>query len=152
MNQQTIQGNWNYLKGEIRKEWSDVTGRELDEFEGSLEQLVGMIQTRTGQAREEIEEKISEFAREASETEEDGQSLTGTLSEKASAYAEKANEAAEQAAQAVNQTAEQAAAKLRAKYQEAEQVVKSKPMEALALSFAAGLVFGVGATMVLRSK
>ena len=138
MNSQTLRGDWTQLKGRIRQQWGDITGDELDGFEGNVEQLVGMIQEKTGDAREAIERQIRNFA-------EAGSNGTAHLRQRA-------QEQVEYAATTAQQAAEQAADAIRSKYQEAEQVVKRKPMESLAMTFAIGLVCGIGATLVLKSK
>lgn len=145
MNEQTIQGNWNQLKGKIQRQWGQLTEDELDEFEGNLDRLVGMIQEKTGQAREMIEDRIASFTGESVGTLE-------SVGDSVSAFAGQATEYAQYAASAVQETACHARETLRDTYHEAEQRVKQHPLEAIALTFAAGLVCGIGATLVLRSK
>lgn len=147
MKQQTAEGNWNQLKGKIRQQWGDITGDELEQFEGNLDELVGWIQEKTGEGRESVEEHIAQFAQQIA----DGEEASEPTSD-AEVLTRQAQQLAEQASAAVQQKAEQAADAVRGKYREAESAVRERPLESLALTFAAGLVVGVGATLILRSK
>jgi uncharacterized protein YjbJ (UPF0337 family) len=59
MNQDTIQGKWNEIKGEIRKVWGNVTGDELEQTKGDLTSISGIIQQRYGQRKEDVSEKLN---------------------------------------------------------------------------------------------
>ena len=65
INAQTIQGEWNYLCGLARRRWSQLTEDDLGAVEGNIEQLVGLIQQKTGEGREAIETFFSERPRAA---------------------------------------------------------------------------------------
>lgn len=60
MNTLQIKGNWNIAKGKLKQKWADLTDDDLDYIEGKEDELVGRIQKRTGQAREDIEKAIRE--------------------------------------------------------------------------------------------
>lgn len=53
-----IKGNWNVLKGKLKQKWADLTDDDLTYVEGKQDELVGRIQKRTGQTREEIQRVI----------------------------------------------------------------------------------------------
>jgi uncharacterized protein YjbJ (UPF0337 family) len=55
MNEDTVKGKWNQLKGEIKRKWGKVTDNDLLEAEGNVDKLVGTIQERSGERREEVE-------------------------------------------------------------------------------------------------
>ena len=57
--QQTI-GNWGELKGRVKERWGQLTDDELHEVEGNYDQLLGLIQQKSGEAREEIERTVCE--------------------------------------------------------------------------------------------
>ena len=44
MSGDTLQGQWNQLKGKVRQEWGTWTNDDVDVIEGQSEQLVGRIQ------------------------------------------------------------------------------------------------------------
>ena len=55
MNEETLKGKWNQLKGEIKRKWGKVTDNDLLEAEGDREILIGTIQHRSGEQREAIQ-------------------------------------------------------------------------------------------------
>jgi len=60
MNTLQIKGNWNIAKGKLKQKWADLTDDDLDYVEGKEDELIGRIQKRTGQTREDIEKVIKE--------------------------------------------------------------------------------------------
>lgn len=45
-NKYELRGNWNQLKGEIKKTWGKLTNDPLTQAEGDYDILIGMIQER----------------------------------------------------------------------------------------------------------
>jgi uncharacterized protein YjbJ (UPF0337 family) len=60
MNKLEIKGNWNIAKGKLKQKWGQLTDDDLDYAEGKSDELVGRIQKRTGQTREEVERSVRE--------------------------------------------------------------------------------------------
>ena len=58
-------GNWNQLKGKVKQRWGQLTDDELSEVEGNVDQLVGLIQQKTGDARETIQQVVDELSESA---------------------------------------------------------------------------------------
>jgi len=56
-----IKGDWNIAKGKLKQKWAKLTDSDLTYNEGQQEELLGRIQKRTGETREEIEKAIKEF-------------------------------------------------------------------------------------------
>lgn len=52
------EGRWDQLTGKAKQTWGDLTDDDLDVAEGNYEEFVGKIKERTGESREEIEEKL----------------------------------------------------------------------------------------------
>ncbi len=52
INQQTILGNWNEIKGKLQSKWGSLTDDDLTVFNGNVDQLLGAIQKKL--ARREI--------------------------------------------------------------------------------------------------
>ncbi|MCB0071442.1 MAG: CsbD family protein [Caldilineaceae bacterium] len=63
MNQQTLQGKWNQLKGSVREQWGKLTDDDMDKAQGNYEQLVGVIQERYGYARDRAEREVDSWMR-----------------------------------------------------------------------------------------
>ncbi len=61
MNWNTVEGNWEELKGEIKKQWNKLTDHDINEIEGKREKLVGAIQKNYGKTREEAEEAVKNW-------------------------------------------------------------------------------------------
>ncbi|WP_149141184.1 CsbD family protein [Gemmobacter caeruleus] len=61
MNSDQIQGVWKQIKGKAQEKWGDLTGDELDKIEGRREQLVGLVQSRYGRAKEEAEREVDSW-------------------------------------------------------------------------------------------
>lgn len=62
---QKAKGNWKVFKGKVQEAWGDLTGDNLDQFEGRREQLEGHIERKTGEKRERIRKRIDEIAKKA---------------------------------------------------------------------------------------
>ena len=60
MNKNQAQGNWNQLKGEIKKRWGALTDDDLMEAEGDMQKLAGKIQKKTGDDQQTIEKWLHE--------------------------------------------------------------------------------------------
>ncbi len=59
-----MKGKWNQFKGEIKRKWGFLTDDDLTVAEGDFDKLVGKIQERTGERREEIRQYLNEMMRE----------------------------------------------------------------------------------------
>ncbi|MGI6209476.1 MAG: CsbD family protein [Anaerolineae bacterium] len=58
-----FEGRWRQLRGRVKAAWGDLTDDELDRIEGRRDQLIGLLQEKTGEARQEIERKLDELLR-----------------------------------------------------------------------------------------
>ena len=61
MDADRIKGNWKQIKGDIKKEWGQLTDDDLDEAEGHRDFLIGKVQERYGIAKEEAREQVEAF-------------------------------------------------------------------------------------------
>lgn len=62
MNWDQVEGNWKQMTGKARETWGKITDDELTTIAGKRDQLIGMIQTRYGVAKEEAEAQVLKFA------------------------------------------------------------------------------------------
>jgi uncharacterized protein YjbJ (UPF0337 family) len=135
VNQQILEGNWNEIKGKLRKRWGQLTDKDLPVAQGNAEEIVGVIQQKTGETREQVEKALEEvFSGTAS--------AVSNITEKAGAYAQ-------QAAKSVQSVGRQAVEQVRQGYSQAESMVRDRPAESLVICFAAGLVTGAILTLAL---
>ena len=135
-NEQTLQGNWNEIKGKLRSKWGQLTGDELQNFNGNVDQLVGTIQRKTGEARSTIEHFLEELST-------NGASAVSRASEAVREYAT-------QAAETVQESTKQAAESMRKGYREAEEMIKQRPGESAAVCFGVGVVVGLLLGLTMR--
>ncbi|MBS0152374.1 MAG: CsbD family protein [Nitrospira sp.] len=61
VNSDQLTGNWKQFKGELKKEWADITDDDLLYIEGHKEKLDGKILERYGDRREEVKQWIDEW-------------------------------------------------------------------------------------------
>lgn len=53
-----FKGSWNEAKGKLKQRWGNLTDDDLTYHEGKEDELLGKIQKRTGESREEIRKYI----------------------------------------------------------------------------------------------
>lgn len=138
VNQQTLEGNWNEIKGKLHEKWGEVTKDELHKARGNIDQLVGLIQRKTGEAREIVEEYLDELAGDTAGT-------VSRMAEAVRGYASGAVGSAED-------VAGRAADYVRGGYDQTERLVQRRPVESLAVGFGAGLLTGVIVGILLKSR
>jgi uncharacterized protein YjbJ (UPF0337 family) len=61
MNWDQIEGKWKELAGGVKEHWGKLTDDELTTIGGKRDKLAGMIQSKYGLAKEEVETQIAKF-------------------------------------------------------------------------------------------
>jgi uncharacterized protein YjbJ (UPF0337 family) len=65
MNNDVFTGQWNQLRGSVKSWWGRLTDDDLDRIGGQKDKLVGLVQEKYGQTREEaerdVERRLSEY-------------------------------------------------------------------------------------------
>ncbi|MEQ8469727.1 MAG: CsbD family protein [Marinoscillum sp.] len=56
-----IKGNWNQLKGQLKEKYGELTDDDLKMAEGKADELIGILQEKTGKSAEQLEEEILEL-------------------------------------------------------------------------------------------
>lgn len=56
MNTLELKGRWNEMKGKLKQHYANLTDDDLKYEEGKEDELIGIIQKKTGQTKEEITE------------------------------------------------------------------------------------------------
>lgn len=59
-----ISGNWLQFKGKVREKWGDLTDDDLDRVKGQRDQLLGVIEKRSGEVRGNVEREVDRIARD----------------------------------------------------------------------------------------
>jgi len=61
MDKLKLKGNWNLVKGNLKKKFASLTDDDLTYLEGKEDELIGRLQVKTGKTREELEEEINQW-------------------------------------------------------------------------------------------
>jgi uncharacterized protein YjbJ (UPF0337 family) len=154
INEQVFKGNWTEIRGKVKEKWGDLTDDDLVLAEGNLDQLIGIIQRRTGDSREHIEHTLDQLTGDyASHMDQIRQQATAAVAG-ARDYAEQSVEAArreyERLQQQFHEQYGQLAQNVQARYSEAEAAIRRSPFESIAVAFGAGLIAGVVTGLVFR--
>jgi len=56
-----IKGKWNELKGKLKQKYADLTDDDLVYVEGKEEELLGGLQKKTGQTKEQLKAEIEKL-------------------------------------------------------------------------------------------
>jgi uncharacterized protein YjbJ (UPF0337 family) len=95
MNSDNVDRQWQYLRGEFKAWWDQLTDADLEQVAGKKSQLVALVQERYGYTREraqqEVEQRLQAYQTSVSQL---VGTLTDTAQEMASSLAETAGEVA----------------------------------------------------------
>ncbi len=61
MNDLTIKGTWNEVKGKLKQKYSELTDDDLAFTEGKEDELLGRLQNKLGKTKDEIKKEIAEL-------------------------------------------------------------------------------------------
>jgi uncharacterized protein YjbJ (UPF0337 family) len=61
MNEDILRGQWNQLKGQLRKQWGRLTDDDIDQIKGQRDVLLGKLQEYYGRGREENERELDRW-------------------------------------------------------------------------------------------
>ncbi len=59
--QLNLKGNWNEIRGKVKKEYANLTDDDLLYEEGKDDELLGRIQKKTGKTKEEVKKWIDDL-------------------------------------------------------------------------------------------
>ncbi len=133
-----VQDTWNQLSGAVKTKYAQITGDDLAAVNGNIQQLAGVIQRKTGKARDEIDEFLRSLSDSTSTT-------VGRISEAASDMANKASET-------LREGYDYARYASRDSLKAATKTVQHRPGEAMLLAMGIGVVAGliIGSSMCGR--
>lgn len=61
MNETTLKGAWNEMKGKIKQAYADLTDDDLTYADGKEDEMWGRIQQKTGKTKDEINKSIADL-------------------------------------------------------------------------------------------
>ena len=138
VNAQVLQGQWNQIRGELKKKWGQLTEDDLRFTNGNIDQLIGRIQHKTGEARDAIEKFLDEATAQ-------GASMMTQATEQAGKYAQYASE---QVREGYNRLSDQ----FNRGYDVSQDMIRENPGRSIALAFGAGILLGVVVGVALRLR
>lgn len=131
-----LQGSWNGIKGKLKERWGQITDNEWREASGNVDQLVGLIQRKTGEARTQIEGVIHRLVSHSS---------TDQMADEAADYTSQATAAIQDFKERLSETMQE-------QLSQAEDLVRRRPTESLLAALGTGLVVGVVIGCLSRSR
>jgi uncharacterized protein YjbJ (UPF0337 family) len=138
-----IKGQWNRIKGRIKEQWGDFSDNEFMQMQGNTDQLIGVIQKKTGAARQEIERFLDETLHGAGAT-------ADSAMEGVRHFAAKATEAVSHAGEAARDQFGRINERMSETYEDAREVVRNQPGVSVGVAFAAGVIGGAIIGILLR--
>jgi uncharacterized protein YjbJ (UPF0337 family) len=138
VNTQVLQGQWNQVRGQLKKRWGQLTEDDLKFANGNIDQLVGRIQHKTGEAREAIENFLDELTSQ-------GASAISQATESVRQYA---GYASDQMRDGYNRISDQ----LGRQYEQSQDLIRENPARTVATAFGVGVLLGIVVGLAVRSR
>jgi uncharacterized protein YjbJ (UPF0337 family) len=138
LTREELKGSWTQLKGQIRERWGQITDDELQQLQGDGEQLVGYLQKKTGQSRQELERFLQDAVHGGESMWQRGREFVQQTAKDAQDGLQDSYTAAER--------------QLERGYDEARRMVRTRPLESLTTAFGVGLMTGIVASLLLGGR
>jgi uncharacterized protein YjbJ (UPF0337 family) len=149
VNTQVLQGQWNQVRGQLKKKWGQLTDDDLRLANGNLDQIIGRIQQKTGEAREAIEGFLDELTAH-------GASVVSQAAETAGQYARQAAVGAREGYERVAEGAREGYNRISGEfgrcYEVSRDMIRDNPARSVATAFGVGVLMGVVVGLALRSR
>jgi uncharacterized protein YjbJ (UPF0337 family) len=68
MNQDQFEGKWKQLKGSFKEKWGKFTDDDITRFNGNRDQIVGALQEKYGQTKEQAQRDFDAWYNSAADT------------------------------------------------------------------------------------
>jgi uncharacterized protein YjbJ (UPF0337 family) len=133
-----IKGQWDQLKGQVRERWGQISDNDFARVQGNTDQLIGMIEQKTGAARREIEQFLDTAIKH-------GESMATNAAETVRGYANRATEVVKDQYARANQQVD-------AGLEAAQETIQARPGMSVGVAFGAGIVTGALLSILLRSN
>ena len=133
-----VQGTWNQLAGAVKSKYAQITGDDLASVNGNVQQLAGVIQRKTGKAKEEVDDFLRSVSNSTAST-------VGKISEAASDIASKTTDTLRDGYDYAREVS-------RDGVKAATETVQQRPGESMLLAMGIGVVAGliIGTSMCGR--
>ncbi len=149
VNAQALQGQWNQVRGELKKKWGQLTDDDLRFANGNIDQLIGKIQQRTGEAREAIEQFLTNATSQGASAISQAAGQVGQYARQASEqFGQYARQAGDQVREGYNRISDQ----FGRGYEYSQDMVRENPGRSIATAFGVGVLLGIVVGMAMRSR
>lgn len=138
ISQEKVTKNWNSVVGKVKEKFNQISSDDLSSVRGNIDQLVGLIERKAGQSREQAEEFLSSVYNSAE----------GTFQN----LSEKGHQAYSQATEMLDDGMKQVSQKAGQGYEYAKDTVARRPAESLAVIAGLGVLAGIAIGVSLCSK
>jgi uncharacterized protein YjbJ (UPF0337 family) len=138
VNAQMLKGQWNEVRGQLKKKWGQLTDDQLRFSDGNVDQLVGAIQRATGESRDAIERFL--------------ESALGQGASAVSQAADNLNEYGRQAANRMREGYNRLSEEFGHTYDRSADMIRENPAQSVATAFGVGILVGVIIGLALRSR
>lgn len=133
-----VSGNWNAIVRSVKEKFSQISGDDLTRVQGNVNELIGLVQRKSGQSREWVEA----FLNDAGQTTENvGQRIADTASQYAA-----------QASEVISDNYEHLSEGARQGYDYTMKTVSRRPLESVAIALGAGMLTGLMIGLSMASK
>jgi uncharacterized protein YjbJ (UPF0337 family) len=133
-----MSGNWHAVIGKVKEKYGQITSDDLTKVEGNMDQLLGLIERKAGQTREQAEEFLSSFY----------DKVEGTFRQ----ASEKGYQACNQASEMLDEGMKQVGQKATEGYEYAKDTVARRPAESLVVAAGLGMLAGIAIGVSIYSK
>ena len=147
MNDDVFTGQWTQLRGSLKSWWGRLTDDDLDKIGGQKDRLVGLVQEKYGQTREQAEREVEQRLREYG----DGGGIGAKLKTGASEIGSNLSSKAREASSAVSSRVDSARAYLQDRsgnelIEDLVDAVQRYPIHACFVGLGVGYILGKGVT------
>lgn len=129
---------WEQLKSQVRDQWNTLDDDDLQQAEGDVEALIAVVQRKTGEAREHVEQFVNHLADE--------------LLPRLHRMGEAAASLSADAVDAAKHQYDRAADGLKEGYASAQSSVRRRPTQSVAIAFGVGVVAGLLTSSIVRTR
>jgi uncharacterized protein YjbJ (UPF0337 family) len=145
MNDDVFTGQWTQLRGSLKSWWGRLTDDDLDRIGGQKDRLVGLVQEKYGQSREQAEREVEQRLREYG----DGGGIGAKLKAGASQFGSNISNKAKEASGAVSSRVDSARAYLQDRsgnelLDDVVDAIQRYPVYASFVGFGVGYILGKG--------
>jgi len=133
-----VSGNWNGIVRTVKEKFSQISGDDLNRVQGNVNELIALVQRKSGQSREWVEA----FLNDAGQVTEN---VAQRISDTATQYASQASEVISENYEHMAEGAQQG-------YDYTMKAVSRRPLESVAIALGAGMLAGLMIGLSMASK